>query len=54
MSTATTELASVRYLIDDVPAAVERIYELGGLTPVIAQKLAEEGIVPGSVSPQRQ
>ena len=31
-----------------LPAAVERIYELGGLTPVIAQKLAEEGILPPS------
>jgi 3-isopropylmalate dehydratase small subunit len=28
------------------PAAVERIYELGGLSPVIARKLAEENIVP--------
>jgi 3-isopropylmalate/(R)-2-methylmalate dehydratase small subunit len=30
------------------PAAVERIYELGGLTPLIAQKLAEESIFPPS------
>ena len=30
------------------PAAVERIYELGGLTPVIAQKLAEQGVFPPS------
>jgi 3-isopropylmalate dehydratase small subunit len=29
------------------PATVESIYEMGGLYPLIARKLAEEGIVPG-------
>ena len=32
------------------PAAVEQIYAIGGLTPVIAQKLAEENIFPPSRS----
>ena len=30
------------------PTAVEQIYELGGLTPVIARKLAEENILPNA------
>lgn len=29
-----------------LPAMVEQIYEMGGLTPLIARKLAEEGITP--------